>query len=402
MGLSIDMNHILRCHEILRTDIVRGSNCYLYDANGNKYVDFESGVWCTVIGHSHPRINEAIRKQIQQVMHLGYRYTNYLAEEAAEALLDTIDIPDGKCLFLSSGSESVEFAVQIAKIITSRKVLLTLRESYLAAYGTAKRKGPDEWISLDFDKCLICENFTCEKKCEKIKDIPFDTIGAFVFEPGSASGTVRFPPNKLIDLLEKEIRLHKGLVVVDEVTTGLGRTGKWYGFNHYALEPDIVVCGKGLGNGYPISAVAMKHQIADELEAGNFHYIQSHQNDPLGCAVAKEVIAAIKEEKLVERSAELGGRLLDNLRNIAEQCGFVEGVRGRGLMVSMQLLDNVQGSRNSKFLFDKMLLRGFLVGCNPTENVIRFLPSLTIEEKEIGNLAGNLEHILNETSDEID
>ena len=145
MSRRIDMNRIFRCHEIVKTNIVRGYNCYLYDTNSKRYVDFESGVWCAVLGHNHPRINEAIGRQIRQVMHLGYRYTNYPAEEAAEALLDTFNIHDGKCLFLSSGSEAVEFAVQIAKIITGKKFLLTFRESYLAAHGTAGRKDPDEW-----------------------------------------------------------------------------------------------------------------------------------------------------------------------------------------------------------------------------------------------------------------
>ena len=396
------MKHLLTCHEIIKSDIIRGDNCYLYDKSGNRYVDLESGVWSVVLGHNHPRITEAIKKQIEHVTHLGYRYTNFVAEEAAKALLDTIDLPDGKCIFLSSGSEAVEFAVQIAKIITGKKFLLTFGESYLAAHGSAGRKDPTEWLSFDFNSCLTCEDSSCRQSCERIEEIPFDEVGAFVFEPGSASGTVKFPPDKLIKGIIGEVERHNGLVVVDEVTTGFGRTGKWYGFNHYDLEPDIVACGKGLGNGYPISAVAMKRRIAEELEAKEFHYVQSHQNDPLGCAVAKEVIATLKEEKLVERSARLGRRLFSDLCRLAERFDFVHEVRGRGLMIGMQLCEGVPRSPNSTLIFREMLRRGFLIGYHPTHNVIRFFPSLTIEEGEIARLVGTIERVLSEQTQELD
>ncbi len=390
------MKHILTCHEAIKSDIIRGDNCSLYDSNNNKYVDLESGVWSVVLGHDHPRVNEAIKKQIERVTHLGYRYTNFVADEAAKALLDTIGLSDGKCVFLSSGSEAVEFTVQIAKIITGKELLLTFEESYLSAYGSASRKGPAEWMSFEFSPCLTCERASCRKNCERVKDIPFDEVGTFMFEPGSASGTVRFPPDKLIDLIIREIKQHDGLVAVDEVTTGFGRTGKWYGFNYYEIKPDIVACGKGLGNGYPISAVVMNRRIADELEAKDFHYVQSHQNDPLGCAVAKEVITVIKEEQLIERSAKLGKKLLSDLRDVAKRCDFVKEVRGRGLMIGMQLCDDVPGNPRSAVVFNKMLRDRFLIGYNLKQNVIRFFPSLTIEEEEIVNLVGNIERVLNE------
>ncbi len=117
--------------------------------------------------------------------------------------------------------------------------------------------------------------------------MPFEDIAGLIFEPGSASGLVKFPPHGLVQTLVGIIRQRGGLLVVDEVTTGLGRTGAWYGFEHYALQPDIVALGKALGNGYPVSAVAMTHDLADRLEQDGFHYVQSHQNDPLGCAIVR-------------------------------------------------------------------------------------------------------------------
>lgn len=386
------MQHILKCHDIFKNDIVNADNCYLYDKNNKRYVDFESGIWSAVVGHVNPRINKRIIEQINNVIHLGYRFTNYLAEEAAVNLLDTISEKDGKCVFLSSGSEAVEFSINIAKLITGKNLMLTLSESYLGAYGSAGMK-TDKWAKIDLKDCLNCKEIECFKDCANLKKISWDNIGAFVFEPGSSSGQIRFPPKKLIQLIFKEVENSGGLIIVDEVTTGFGRTGKWYGFNHYKIRPDIIAFGKGLGNGYPVSAVVMKNEIATELENNKFHYVQSHQNDPLGCAIANEVIQIIREEDLVNRSDKLGVKLIGYSNQLKTRYSFVKQVRGRGLMVGMEFSKS-NDNLDVELLSNEMLKRGFIVGVNPNANVIRFLPPLTIEEHEIEALIENLGIVL--------
>ena len=389
-----NLEHILKCHEMIKGDIVRGENCYLYDLNNNRYIDFESGLWCTLLGHKNERINEVIKKQIDLVMNLGFRYTSNLAEEAAVALLETVGLSEGKCIFLSSGSEAVEFGVQIAKNITGDKYLLTFTQSYLAAFGAAGNKYSDEWIGFDFEKCLACEDKDeCNLNCEKIKDIPFESIGAVVFELGSSCGTVKFPPAGLTDLIAKEVKRNHGLIVVDEVTTGLGRTGKWYGFNHYKFKPGIVAVGKGLGNGFPVSAVAMSREVAQQLEEKSFGYGQSHQNSPLACAVAKEVIDILKEERLIERSFELGNFLLNQLTALKKKYGFIKEVRGKGLMIGVELYSDVSDSIDSEYVRQKMLERGFMIGSNKLKNIILLLPAVTIEKKDIENLIINIDSV---------
>ena len=389
------LEHILKCHEMIKSDIVKGENCYLYDSGNKKYIDLESGLWCTVLGHKNQRLNEVIKKQIDLVMNLGFRFTSRLAEEAAIALLETMGLPDGKCIFLSSGSEAVEFAVQIAKNLTGNKYLLTFEQSYLAAFGAAGNKYSDEWIGFDFEKCLACdEKDECNLNCEKIKDIPFESIGAVVFEVGSSCGTIKFPPPGLTNLIAKEVKRNHGLIVVDEVTTGLGRTGKWYGFNHYKFKPDIVAVGKGLGNGFPVSAVAMSLEVANKLEENDFSYGQSHQNSPLASAAAKEVINILKEERLIDRSYQLGNILLNQLNELKKKYKFIKEVRGRGLMIGVELSDDAVGSIDSEFMRHKMLERGFMIGSNKLKNIILFLPALTIEEKDITNLIMNFNAVL--------
>jgi acetylornithine aminotransferase len=374
--------------------MVRGQGCYLYDAHDRRYLDFEAGVWCTALGHSHPRINQTIQAQIERIAHIGYRYTNGLIEQAAVAVLDTLTLPDGKCVFLSSGSEAVEFGVQIARRITGQLLLLTLSDAYLAAYGSAGRKSPEEWVCFDWSACVACPHSDgCDPHCRHLRAIPFERIGGLVFEPGSTSGLVRFPPRQLVRTLASLIKRRNGLVVVDEVTTGLGRTGTWYGFQHYALQPDIVALGKGLGNGYPVSAVAMTREVAERLEDSPFHYAQSHQNDPLACAIAKEVIAVVREEGLVERSDRVGARFLRKLERVGQRHGVVKEVRGRGLMMAMEF-----GSHDGGFsldsLYRELMERGFLVGYKPVANLLRFYPALIIGEGDIAPFLENLDRVL--------
>jgi acetylornithine/N-succinyldiaminopimelate aminotransferase len=390
------MNHVLRCsgYEVVKTDMVRGRDCYLYDVHDNKYVDFEAGVWCTALGHNHWRVNQAIRTQTEQIIHLSYRYTTGLIEEAAVEVLGTVAFSAGKCIFLCSGSEAVEFGVQIARRITGQPLLLTLLDSYLAAYGSAGRKSPEEWYCFDWSVCVACPySDQCDPQCSHLREIPFERIGGLVFEPGNTSGLVKLPPKQLVQTLVSMVKQQHGLVVVDEVTTGLGRTGAWYGFEHYALQPDIIALGKGLGNGYPVSAVVMSHDIADRLENSAFRYAQSHQNDPLGCAIAKEVVTVLREDGLVERSNRVGTYFLHELGHLEKRHDVVREVRGRGLMIAMEFESNDERfSLNS--VYHQLLERGFLVGYKPAANLLRFYPALTIREEDIAQLLENLDHIL--------
>jgi len=392
------VKHILRCHEMLKDDIVRGDNCYLFDKGNKRYVDFEAGIWCTVIGHNNPRINEKITEQISKVMHLGPRYTNHLAQEAAMSLLETLSVSDGKCLFLSSGSEAVEFGINAAKLITGRNLMLTFSESYLGAYGSAGTRAGDNWTEISFNDCLDCRESECSKDCENISGIDFKEVGAFVFEPGCSKGLIKFPPRKLVDLVVEEVERFKGLIVVDEVTTGLGRTGRWYGFDHYGIKPDIIAVGKGLGNGYPVSAVVMKKEIAQTLEDQKFYYVQSHQNDPLGCAIANEVIGVLREDDLINRSHKLGNMLVDRLNEIKDTSPVVKELRGRGLMTALEFSDT-NNHLSVEVIAQEMLKSGFIIGYNSEANVIRFMPALTIEEKLIDSMVENLSIVLKKQID---
>lgn len=388
------MDKILKCcgYNEYDINIVRGYEDLLYDEKDNEYVDFEAGVWSTSLGHSHPKVNHAMIRQIEKIMHLGYQYKSPIVEEAAAKVLDIAHMPEGKALFLSSGSEAVEFGVQGIRRITKQPMLLSLAGSYLAAYGSAGRRSTEEWHFFDWSQCTHCISADCSSNCSCFRDIPFDYIGGLVFEPGNTSGQVKLPPKKLVKKLEETIRQNNGLVMANEVTTGIGRTGRWFGFEHYELQPDVISMGKSLGSGYPVSAVAMKADMAERLENDGFRYAQSHQNDALGCAVASEVIKVIKEDNLIRRSAEVGAGFKERLEQLGKRHDCIKEVRGRGLMLAVEFKQDEHFSLPS--VHRKLFEGGFLTGYNLSGNLLRFYPALIIKELSIEQMVEKLDDIL--------
>ena len=390
------MGHILECtgYEVLTEEIVRGQGSYLYDIDGNCYVDFEAGVWCASLGHSHYKVNQAIIAQLEKISHVGYRYPNAIVEETAQKVLETLDMPNGKCVFLSSGSEAVELGVQMARNISKKPLLLAFSNTYLAAYGSSGSKSSEEWFLFDWSLCNSCCNIDkCDTNCHLIKNIPFELIGGFVFEPGNTSGLIKLPPKQLVKNLEDLVRQNNGIIVVDEITTGTGRTGKWYGYMHYNMTPDIIAIGKGIGNGYPVSIAAMEQDIAETLEKNDFHYAQSHQNDALSCAVVKEVIDVIQQEDLIAGSSEVGEWFLQELQQLANKHEAIKEVRGRGLMLGIEFKESIEQVR-LKALNKELFDRGFMVGYKAAANLFRFYPALNIKKNDIKSMLENLDELI--------
>lgn len=370
-------------HEILLPDIVRAENCHLFDAAGRRYVDLESGVWCATVGHGHPRVLRALTEQAARIAHNGYCYSTAVVEEAARELLALLGFAGGDCVLLCSGSEAVEHGVRTAQAAAGRPLLMTMADSYFGAYGSASRRRADEWFSVDWTPCASCPFAgECDRGCPHWAAVPFERIGGFLFEPGSSSGLVRFPPDKLIRNLVAAIRRDGGFVLVNEVTTGFGRTGRWFGFQHYGFAPDIVATGKSLGNGYPVSAAVYAPGVLDRLGGSPLKYAQSHQNDPLGAAVAREVVRVIAGEDLIARGAAAGARLLAGLETIRAGTGRIAQIRARGPMIAVELDDAPDAAFTARLHRD-LVGRGFVTGRRPGLPVLRLDPALTIGDEDV-------------------
>jgi acetylornithine/N-succinyldiaminopimelate aminotransferase len=381
-------------HELLIPDIVRAENCSLYDSQGKRYVDLESGVWCTAIGHGHPRILRVIAEQSAQIGHTGFGYSHAVVEEAALEILSLLGFEEGRCVFLCSGSEAVEYGVRVAQAVISRPLLMTMTDSYFGAYGSASKKREDEWFCFDWAGCAACPDpDDCSKRCERWVAIPYAHIGGLLLEPGSSSGLVRFPPAKLVRSMVAAIKASDGLVLVNEVTTGVGRTGTWFGYQHFGISPDIVALGKGIGNGYPVSVTAFAPGAVARLGDRPVKYAQSHQNDPLGAAIAREVVRVIREDGLIERGKEIAAVLAAGLEHIATRTGRIREVRARGPMVAIELLDDAQTSFTVR-VHRELVSRGFVVGRRPGVSVLRLDPSLTIERRDVEGFLEAFEGVL--------
>lgn len=365
-------------HEIKFDDIVNSENCYLFDAKGNRLIDLESGVWCTSVGHNNKRVNNVITSQINKITHTGFCYCNPQLDKTAQKVLEITGIIDGKCEFLCSGSEAVEYGMRIARKISRKPLALTFSDSYFGAYGDAAIKDLNQWHIFNWLECGCKSSANaCVGECDGFKNIPFDKIGIFLFEPGSSSGLVRFPSNKLITIIVEKVRENGGVIICNEITTGIGRTGKWFGYQHYGFTPDIVAIGKGIGNGYPVSITAVSTTVLDQFSDKNFRYSQSHQNDPLGAFVAGEVIDIVEEEQLLARCRELGQYLTQGLCNLIGEKSIVKEVRGRGLMLAIEF------KRDAQKVYEKLLNEGFIVAKRPNAEVLRLDPALTIDKSSI-------------------
>lgn len=370
-------------------NIIEAKNCFIQDSNGNRYIDLESGVWATSLGHCNTRVNNIIHSQINKITHSGFNYCHPIIEKAAQNILETANLIGGKCEFLCSGSEAVEYAVRIAKAIADKPLMLSFSDSFFGAYGEASKKdSKNNYVYNRLECSCGCDNGGCIGKCKEFNNIPFDQIGIFLFEPGSSSGLVRFPSQQLIDEIGKKICSNSGIIVANEITTGIGRTGKWFGFQHYNIQSDIVAMGKGLGNGYPVSAVIISKNIAEKLGSKSFLYSQSHQNDPLGASVANEVINIIKEENLLQRCNKLSNKLVNQLLEIKSKNSVIKDIRCKGFMLGIELF------RGADYIIDEMFKRGFLVLKRPNAEVIRIDPALTIEEETLDLFIENFKQII--------
>jgi len=350
-------------------------------------MDLESGIWCTPLGQNNAQVNQVIKKQINAIMHAGFCYSNNILEESAESVLSISNFKGGKCVFLCSGSESIELARQISKHITGKKLSMTLHDSYLGSYSSVIDRS-ENWSIFNWEKCRSCpDNEKCLIDCEELKKIP-QNISEFIFEPGSSSGFVRFPPQSLIQNIVKIVKAGGGKIIINEVTTGIGRTGKWFGHHHYHIKPDMIAAGKGIGNGYPVSVTALNNQIVGELGKKPFHYSQSHQNDPLGAAIVNEVIRIIKADDLILKAETQGRQFFEMLQSLKDGTK-ITAIRGRGLMFGMDICDEA----TAKHLYKKLLNKGYIVCIRKA--LFRIDPPLTIKESEFSSFINDFKIILN-------
>ena len=409
--LLLDGAHIAQSPYAPPLVLAGGEGSVVWDVDGRRFLDFESGQFCMSTGHAHPRVAEAISAQARQLMQIGNRFTSPLRIELAQRLAALSPDPLSMCLFGSTGSEANEIALRLAKRLTGRFEIVALERGYhgrtLASFGlsSSTRRMRRDYGPMATGAILIptpypyrCR-FGCNRACslacfeQAVETIDRASSGApaaviveFVL---GAGGIIPVPANwarALRDFCtERDV-----LLIADEALTGIGRTGRWFAFEHTGVIPDLVVTSKALGGGIPISAVLAPSALAREALASGFLQAASHQGDPFQCAVALANMDVIEDEDLLRRATAIGKLLGRRLSELERDFEIVGQVRGVGALWGIEIIRDADSRAEAPELAAAVTVeamrRGLIVGgLRPgirEANVLRLAPPLVIGEEE--------------------
>jgi len=379
--------------------IVRGWRQYLYDENGRAYLDVYNNV--PLVGHSHPRVAEAVARQIT-VLNTNTRYLHDNITRYAERLVEKLPAPLRVCYFLNSASEANELALRLARAHIGRDETIVLEHAYHGNTNTLidispyKFDGPGgrgkkPWVNVaplpdPLHRDDSAAGLDYARRAAKLIDGPVTFIAESL---PSVGGQVVFPPGYLAEVY-RQVRAAGGIVIADEVQVGFGRLGDYFwGFEMQQVVPDIVVLGKPMGNGFPLAGVVTTAEIAASFDNG-MEFFSTYGGNPVACAVGLAVLDVLEEERLPENAARVGRHLMESLRRLD-----VVDVRGCGLFLGVELATGDFASDVVNGLRD----RGILAGTDgPKHNVIKIRPPLIFSEDDADFFSTTLGDVLRETS----
>jgi len=391
--------------------IVEGRDVFVYDLEGKRYLDFWAGIATVNMGHGNPKVQEAVRRQMDRLVHIAsHAYYTVPPLNLAKRLAEIAPFDSCKSVFCTSGSEAIEVSVKIARRFTRKHDILSLYGSYHGrtyaaqtvgstpgCYGKSYVVGPYllGFVHVPTPYCYRCslgyEYPSCNLQCVKILEdlINFATtreVAAYIAEPILGVGGIVTPPNEYFREVKKVLDRYGILMVLDEVQTGLGRTGKIWGSETYNVKPDMIVLGKALGNGWPISAVLTRGEVGDSLEVGDF--FATWGAHPVMCAAAEATVDYLLRFRLWENAERMGSLMLKGLKEFEERFEFVGEVRGKGLMVGVEIVKTKRGkepdSEATVKIREGLAKNGLLVGLGGWwGNVLRIQPPLTIKREHV-------------------
>jgi len=409
--LRLDREFVIQSGGVRPTPVlVEGSGCKVRDVEGNEFLDFTSGQMCAALGHSHPKIVQAIREQSGRLMHTNSFFTTVPAIELARELAKIMPRGLRKSIILNTGAESVEVAYRIAKLHTGKWEIAALTKSFhgstagaVSTTFTFGRKGFGPTMPGVFafptPYCYRCpaglEYPDCDFGClrfgeEMIRASTTGSLAAFIAEPILSAGGVIVPPEDYFVQVKKLCDELGMLLILDEAQTGYGRLGKMFGCETFNVVPEIMATSKSLGAGAPVAATTTTDAIARDIEAKGFLHITSHLSDPLPSAVALASVRAVQEEHLPERAAKMGEYLSKSLIELSEDFKLVGEVRGKGLLIGVELVRDRrtkepaddEGARLVDLCMDKGLIIGIVRG-KGMSSVLRIAPPLVVTSEEI-------------------
>lgn len=374
---SVDSSTLFPTYARFPVTIVRGEGSRLWDDQGKSYLDFMTGIAVTGLGHNHPKVKAKLAEQLEQLWHVSNLFSHPNHEQLGQLLVKHSGL--GKVFFCNSGAEANEGAIKLARryqqhvLGTERYEIITFQQSFhgrtlatLTATGQDKVKEgfgplPQGFVTVPYNDI------------EAVRTAIGANTGAIMLELVQGEGGVNPANSEFVHQLVGLCKEHGLLLIIDEIQTGMARTGKWFAYQHYGIEPDIVTVAKGLGNGLPIGAVLGKAELAEAFAPGS--HGTTFGGNPLTTAAAIGVMETIESENLTERAAELGAYIKNALQAKLQHAQFVTAVRGMGLMLGIEcaqlVADIITEAREQGLL---------IISAGP--QVIRLLPSLTMTKED--------------------
>ena len=368
--------------------ITKAKGSRVWDVEGREYLDLFPGWGVSGLGYNHPWVMAALRGQSRRIIHVSNNYYHPLQWQAAKKLIQASF--EGKVFFSNSGAEAVETAVKLSRRWGSadgRFEIVTMQQSFhgrtmaaLSATGQPKYQQGFEpllpaFVTVPYNDLAATRAALSPKTC------------AVLVEPIQGEGGIHVGADEFLRGLRRLCDEHRLLLIFDEVQTGMGRTGRMFGYQHSGVEPDVLLLAKSLGGGFPIGAVVAKPAVAGLLGPGT--HAATYGGSPLGCAGILAVFEAIEKQALLERVNTLSGRLFKQLEGWKQRYSIIREVRGRGFMVGIEL------TIDGRPLVEACRARGLLINCTQ-ERVLRLLPAMTITKAQLERAMNILEQVLME------
>ena len=380
--------YVIGNYSRLRRVIVRGEGCYCFDADGNKILDMFPGWAVSGIGHCHPKVVAAVRKQAGELLHIDN--TLYSEPQGILAKLLSERAFGGKSFFCNSGAEANEAALKLARLYTSgeKYKFITAEGSFhgrtfATLTATAQPKHHEGFLPLLPGFVYVPFN-----DIKALESAFSDEVAAVMVEPIQGEGGINVATKEYLQAIRRLCDEKGAVMILDEVQTGIGRTGKWFAYQHFDVEPDIMTMAKALGGGVAIGAMMAKEEIAASLVPGK--HASTFGGNCLACAAGIAVIEAIEEDNLLENAASVGQYAQEKLNKLKQKHFIIDHVRGIGLMIGVQL------KSPGKEIVEKCLEKGLRINC-AHESVLRFMPPMIVTKKEIDQAVDILDSVLTES-----
>ncbi|WP_206911516.1 acetylornithine/N-succinyldiaminopimelate aminotransferase [Enterococcus sp. DIV0840] len=367
------MSYLFPNYQRKELELIKGSNCTLTDQTGKSYLDFTSGIGVMNLGYNDPELNQVLLEQANLLWHTPNLYENHLQEQVADKLANGKEYVS---YFCNSGAEANEAAIKLARKATGKSKIITFTNSFHGrTYGAMSATGQDS-IHAGFEPLVPDFIYVPFNELELLKAEIDQQTAAVMLELIQGEGGVLPAEESWIQAVQSLCKEYGALLIIDEIQTGIGRTGTFYAYEQYQIEPDIFTLAKGLGNGIPVGAMVGKTSLAEFFGPGS--HGSTFGGNKLAMSVAYKVVERINQPKFLQDVQKKSQQLYTGLKQLAEKTSMIKVIRGKGLMIGIELADQ----DTLKIVLDQLEIEGLLT-LKAGQTVLRLLPPLTITEKEI-------------------